>query len=218
MTSSHLAEFQTALSGYGLTVPEEAVDQLIHYATLLWEWNERLNLTRHTTFDAFVCRDLLDTLRLSDQIPPEERVLDVGSGGGVPGIPLAILRPDLQVTLAESVGKKAEALKAMVRELQLPVPVQAKRAEEVLRNQRFHVLTIRAVAPLRKLLFWFQLNPRQFRRLLLIKGPRWQQEKEEAEQEGLLDRFQVAVIDEYATPGHDNNSVILEVRPVDRAG
>ena len=200
---------KSSLQRYNLQVDDQFLDSLSAYAELVWEWNAKINLTRHTDYDSFVSRDVLDTLRLSARIPNGQSVLDVGSGGGVPGIVLAIIRPDLNVCLAESVGKKAEVLRSMVRQLELKVTVQAKRAEDILRHQRFHVLTIRAVAPLRKLLFWFQKYPKQFGRLLLIKGPRWTAERDEAQAEGLLDRFRLTVEDEYLTPGHDNNSVIL---------
>jgi len=56
---------------------------LERYATRLWDWNTRLNLTRHTTYEKFVSRDLIDSLQLSQLLEPDERVLDVGTGGGV---------------------------------------------------------------------------------------------------------------------------------------
>ena len=101
----------------------ETIARLEDYCRLMWEWNERLNLTRHTDFDKFVARDLVDSMELSRLIEPGERVLDIGSGGGVPGIVLAILRPDITVTLSESVAKKARALEDMVQKLGLPVSV-----------------------------------------------------------------------------------------------
>ena len=89
--------------------------KLQEYVQRLWAWNEKLNLTRHTDYEKFVARDLRDTLELSKLLHPEEEVLDVGTGGGVPGVVLAIIRPDLRVTLCESVGKKAQAVQEMVQ-------------------------------------------------------------------------------------------------------
>src|SRR6187401_3195731 len=88
-----------ALARHGLTLPAEQVAQLDRYCRLLWEWNDKLNLTRHTDYEKFVSRDLIDSLELAKLLRPGEEVLDVGTGGGVPGIVLAILRPDLKVTL-----------------------------------------------------------------------------------------------------------------------
>ena len=84
---------------------------LERYCELLWEWNEKINLTRHTDYEKFVARDLVDSLAFAEFLEPGEKVLDVGSGGGVPGVVLAIVRPDLKVSLADSVGKKAKVLK-----------------------------------------------------------------------------------------------------------
>src|SRR4051794_2799354 len=80
-------------------VADEQVDLLDKYRQLLWSWNERLNLTRHMTLEKFVGRDVLDSFELSKLLENGERVLDVGTGGGVPGVIIAILRPDLTIAL-----------------------------------------------------------------------------------------------------------------------
>ena len=64
----------------------DRVSELEKYCRQLWSWNRRMNLTRHTDYDKFVARDLADTIQLSALIPPQQEVLDVGTGGGVPGI------------------------------------------------------------------------------------------------------------------------------------
>ena len=81
----------------GLTVSAEAIPRLAAYAARLWDWNERLNLTRHTDVERFVTRDIVDAVALEPHLAHGERILDVGTGGGVPGVLLAILRPDLRV-------------------------------------------------------------------------------------------------------------------------
>ena len=202
---------KSALNLHKVTVDDSCIPALVDYCKLLWDWNSRINLTRHTDMDSFVCRDLIDTLQLAKHIQVGNSVLDVGSGGGVPGIPLAILRKDLTVSLAESVSKKAKVLASIVNDLELPITVHDDRAEKVLKTARFDTLTLRAVAPLRKILFWFQLNPKAFGRLLLIKGPRWIAERDEAKILGLTDNVEISVIDEYPTPRHDSNSVILSI-------
>lgn len=205
-------QFRSALSRYDISLADEHVAPLCRYCELLWEWNQQLNLTRHTDVDHFVARDLIDSLRLSDQIAADQTILDVGSGGGVPGIILAIIRPDLNIALAESVGKKARVLTDITGRMDLGLPIHAARGEDVLRQQRFNVLTVRAVAPLRKLLFWFQRQAAAFDQMLLVKGPRWVAERDEAESEGLLQHASLQVLDEYTTPGHDHKSVILSLK------
>ena len=211
MTTTSPDDLSAAIAQHELSVSPEDCERLCRYTELLWDWNNRINLTRHTDVDSFVSRDLVDTLQLSAHIADGQSVLDVGSGGGVPGIPLAIIRPDLTVALAESTGKKANVLTSIVQKTGLNVTVYSARAEDVLKQQQFDVLTARAVAPIRKLLFWLQRRSSAFGRLLMIKGPRWIAERDEAKAEGLLENVSLEVIHEYRTPGHDSNSVILSV-------
>jgi 16S rRNA (guanine527-N7)-methyltransferase len=75
----------------GLDLPDKAIPELAAYAKILWAWNDRLNLTRHTEVQQFVQRDVTDTAATCPHIKINERVLDVGTGGGVPGVILAIL-------------------------------------------------------------------------------------------------------------------------------
>src|SRR5687767_4277947 len=73
-----------ALAAVGIEVTAEQSEQLDDYRRLLWSWNEKLNLTRHTTLEKFVHRDVFDSWQLANLLQPGERVLDVGTGGGVP--------------------------------------------------------------------------------------------------------------------------------------
>jgi 16S rRNA (guanine527-N7)-methyltransferase len=183
--------------------------QLEAYCHRLWEWNERLNLTRHVTFGQFVDRDLVDSVRLSGHLRAGETVLDVGSGGGVPGIPLAILRPDVSVSLCESVGKKARALQAMVADLGLSTPVLAERAEAVLARHAFDTVVARAVGSMATLLRWLQPHWDRMGRLLLVKGPKWPEERKEARHYGLLRTLELRRLESYTMPGTRAESTIL---------
>ncbi|MEZ6062917.1 MAG: 16S rRNA (guanine(527)-N(7))-methyltransferase RsmG [Planctomycetaceae bacterium] len=195
----------------GVELSDESVALLDQYCERLWDWNRKLNLTRHTDPEAFVTRDLLDTQQLAEHIASGETVLDIGSGGGVPGVPMAILRPDLCITLAESSGRKAAALKAILGDLKLAIPVLAERGEDILKTRTFDTATARAVAPLKKLLPLLRPVRNSFGKLLLIKGPNWVSERKEAEAGKHLRGFTIDVLAEYATPGRDGRSVILQI-------
>lgn len=205
-----------AVVEHGLDIDRDTIAKLDAYRRLLWEWNEKLNLTRHTTIEKFVTRDLFDTLELSKLLQPGERVLDVGSGGGVPGLPLAILRPDLHVSVCESVGKKSRVLESMVTDLGLDTPVRAARVEVVLESEEFDTLIARAVAPMWKFLFWLKPRRKSFGRLLLIKGPGWIDERGEARHRGLMKGFSLRREGEYLTPRTDAQSTILCITPQDK--
>jgi 16S rRNA (guanine527-N7)-methyltransferase len=215
MDSTISPEFTAELAKHQIVLDDAVVAHLNRYCDLLWDWNTKLNLTRHTTFEKFVGRDLTDSLQLAQLIESGERVLDVGSGGGVPGIVLAILRPDVQVSLCESVVKKAKALKAMCSDLQLDVPVHPDRVEEVLVNNSYDVVTARAVGSLSKLLKWLEPHWGSIGRLLAFKGPRWVAERGEARHLGHFNQLQLRQAVQYDMPGSDAQSVILRIWPKD---
>jgi 16S rRNA (guanine527-N7)-methyltransferase len=205
-----------ALLRHQITLPPEQVALLDRYCATVWEWNAKLNLTRHTNYDKFVGRDVADSLVFARFLQSGESVLDVGSGGGVPGVLLAILRPDLRVTLSESVGKRAKALADIVHRLGLSTPLHAGRAEELLARKRFKALTVRAVAPLAKLLTWFRPHWSAIDRMLVLKGPSWVDERGEARHLGLLQNLALRKLHAYPMPGTEAESVLLLVCPKDR--
>lgn len=207
-----MASLQKTIEQHGIEVPESAYASLKHYCQHVWEINKSLNLTRHTTYEKFVTRDLLDSVELSKLIPADTEVLDVGSGGGVPGVVLALLRPDLKMTLSESVGKKAAALGEIAEVLNLNVEIYQCRAEELLEDFRFDFTTARAVGPLKKICRWFEGVWPSVGRLLAVKGPKWIEEKAEADEAGLLKCVDLRVVAEYAVPGVDWQSCILQLK------
>jgi len=209
-------DLDSALARFGIEMPPELSEQLDRYCTLLWDWNTKLNLTRHTTYDKFVSLDLIDTLELAAQLAPGEEVMDVGSGGGVPGIVLAILRPDLQLSLVESVGKKANVLTEIAQELELTTPIFNARAEDLMEDFRVDTVVARAVGPIWKMLFWFQEHWISIGRILAIKGPNWPAERKEARHRGLMNEMQLRKIASYPRPGADGESVILQIWPKGR--
>lgn len=196
----------------GFQLSPEALPGVATYAQRLWSWNERLNLTRHTDVERFVSRDIADAVSIEPHLATGERVLDVGTGGGVPGVLLAILRPDLSVELSESVGKRAAAVQSITREIGLNLPVHARAAQALVAETRFDTLVVRAVAPLVKLLGWFEPLADRFGRLLVIKGPRWEAEKGEARHRGLVKKVRIRRIAAWPLRGSDNESVLLEIR------
>jgi 16S rRNA (guanine527-N7)-methyltransferase len=211
--TTHLPETTLGemLTAIGIALEPTQVGLLDRYRGLLWQWNEKMNLTRHTTVEKFVTRDVVDSLELAKLLEPGERVLDVGTGGGVPGLVLAIVRPDLKVSVCESTGKKAQAVEEMVAELQLPVAVYACRVEDVLELATFDTLVARAVASLTKVLTWLKPHWDAFDRLLLVKGPSWVEERGEARHHNLLRRLELRKAATYQTPRTGAESTILTI-------
>lgn len=204
------------MAEHRIELPEPQVALLQQYCVLLWDWNTKINLTRHTGYEKFVARDLVDSLAFAGLLRPGESILDVGTGGGVPGVVLAIVRPDLSVSLSESVGKKARAVADMVDRLGLDVPVYAGRAEDLLDEGKWNSLVARAVGRLASLLRWFAPHWDSFDRLLVLKGPGWIEERAEARHQGRLRGLALRKLTSYPLPGTDSESVLLQVCPKDR--
>lgn len=141
----------------GLSPDAEAIERLDTYARLLIEKNKVMNLTGITEPHAIVTRHFADSLTLLTVVTPEEgaSLIDVGSGAGFPGLPLKILRPDLQVTLLDSTRKRVDFLAEVAAELGLTVTTLHARAEEAAAQpalrEHFGFATARAVAELRLL-------------------------------------------------------------------
>jgi 16S rRNA (guanine527-N7)-methyltransferase len=209
------AGLATAMARHGLTLPEEQIARLEQYCALLWDWNTKINLTRHTDYEKFVARDLLDSLTLAQFLAHGETVLDVGTGGGVPGVVLKVVRPDLAVTLSESVGKKARVVAEIVDRLGLSAAVFHGRGEDALAENRYTSLVIRAVARLPKLLQWFAPHWGRFERMLVVKGPSWVEERGEARHYGQFHGLALRKLTAYRIPGSEAESVILEIRMKD---
>ena len=199
----------SSLEACGLELSDAQKALVEKYCQLLWEWNERLNLTRHLDYETFVARDVVDSMQLAAFLEPNESVLDFGSGGGVPGVLLAILRPDLDLTLCDSIEKKTKALGDIIDELGLPTSVITSRVQDLLPDERYDTLVARAVGPMTKVLGWVEPYWACFNRLILIKGPRWIEERGEARHRGRLKHLDLRNLKSYPMPGTESESVIL---------
>ena len=127
------------------TVPDTLYPQLSVYLDLLLKWNARTNLTAIRSPEEIVRRHFGESLFAAQHIGPYSTLLDFGSGAGFPGLPIAILRPDFTVTLAESQNKKATFLREVVRTLALQVEVWPARVETMPETRKFDTVTLRAV-------------------------------------------------------------------------
>jgi 16S rRNA (guanine527-N7)-methyltransferase len=164
-------------SAAGLTLSDEQTAKLSQYLDLLLAANEKMNLTRIESREAAEIAHVADALTLLPFLPPgPHKLADVGSGGGVPGIPLAIARPDATVLLIESTQKKAIFLKDAAAQLGLAnVSVSSRRAEDVGHSnsrETCDVVTARAVGAMVFLVEWCLPLVKKRGKLLAMKGPR----------------------------------------------
>ena len=118
-------------------------------------------------------RHVLNCAVVADLVPPDARILDIGSGAGLPGIPLALARPDLRVVLVEPLARRVEWLRTVLADLELPIEVERGRAEDTSVRRRWEgadVVTSRAVAPLHRLAAWCLPLVRPGGMMLAVKG------------------------------------------------
>jgi 16S rRNA (guanine527-N7)-methyltransferase len=136
-------------------LPEEAQEQLSRLRPLYEEWNAAINVISRKDMDSFEERHVLHSLAIFNamRFAPGSRVLDVGTGGGFPGIPLAIACPDVEFTLCDSIGKKMKVVRAVVQALGLKnVTMHHGRAEEI--SGQFDFIVSRAVTRMDRFLPW----------------------------------------------------------------
>lgn len=161
------------VSEAGKVVFGERLPQARRFAELLQEHGVRRGMIGPREVDRLWERHLLNSGVLAELLTPNCRVVDVGSGAGLPGIPLAIARPDIHLTLLEPMARRVSWLQEVITELELTVEVTRGRAEEGPVRQRLadqDVVTARAVAPMGRLAKWCLPLLRPRGRLLALKG------------------------------------------------
>ena len=149
--------FDSCLREIGIALPEGVFAQFDAYAALLAEYNEKVNLTAVTDPDGITVKHFADSLYLLKYVnlPEGAHVCDVGTGAGFPGVCLKLARPDLRLTLFDSVNKKLDFLRFLSKELGFETHIVHTRAEEAGQNpvyrEKFDLATARAVSQLNKL-------------------------------------------------------------------
>jgi 16S rRNA (guanine527-N7)-methyltransferase len=187
-------QLAAGIAALGLVLPEGGEAKLLAYLVLLDKWNRVYNLTAVRDAERMVSHHVLDSLAAVGFFQGET-VLDVGSGGGLPGIPLAIARPELQVTLIDSIAKKTAFLLQAKAELGLAnLSVVTSRVEGFRPAAGFDVITSRAFSGLREFV--------TLTRHLLNPGGHWLAMK------GLMPHEEVASLPDWARVSANHSLVV----------
>jgi 16S rRNA (guanine527-N7)-methyltransferase len=204
------SQLKAGVAALGLALPDGAEAKLLAYLALLDKWNRVYNLTAVRDAERMVSHHLLDSLA-AVQYFNSGAVLDVGSGGGLPGIPLAIARPELRVTLIDSIAKKTAFLLQTKAELGLGnVQVVTSRVEDFRPEAQFDVITSRAFSDLKEFV--------TLTRHLLKPGGCWLAMK------GLLPHEEIATLPDWvkvsanhelAVPGLEASRHMIVLEPVE---
>jgi 16S rRNA (guanine527-N7)-methyltransferase len=195
---------------------EECIAGAARHLDLIVERNQHFNLTRIVDPREAAIKHVVDSVLPWRLFQGADQVADAGSGAGFPGIPLALVLPEIRFTLLESTQKKARFLESAVRELKLQnVEVRAERAEEWLNTHRVAIVTARAVAPLNRAAALFAPALRGGARVLFYKGPDAATEISEAAPETAKRQLRLRIIERYELPDALGTRTIVEMK---RAG
>ncbi len=195
-------------------VPNRAtvVAKAAQHLEMIVEVNQQFNLTRITTPREAAIKHVVDSVIPWRLFAHSPTIIDAGSGAGFPGIPLALVLPDVQVFLIESTQKKARFLEAVVLALELEnVQVFPERGEDWLKENPSPLVTARALAPLAKAIPLFTAAMRKGSRLLLYKGPDARLEIEEAANHAKMARCKAGIALEYQLPDGLGSRTIVQV-------
>jgi 16S rRNA (guanine527-N7)-methyltransferase len=157
------AALQDVAAAFGAVFSDDIRRGLLTFASLLAQWNERINLTGARSADSIIAGHFPDAFALAERLAEPATVIDVGSGGGLPALPLALLRSGLRICLVEPTGKKVAFLHTAVRELGLEGRVRVdRRRVEAISGGDFQVAISRATFPPAR---WVEIGSR------LVKAP-----------------------------------------------
>lgn len=195
-------------------VSRETLGRLLGYSALIQKWNPAINLVAKSTLDDIWTRHIVDSASVLTVSGHQNGLwVDMGSGGGFPGVVIAImaaeLAPDLTVTCIESNIRRASFLRTVARETGVSIRVLSRRIEET-PNQNADIVSARALAPLTKLLGYALRHLSETGQGIFLKGETWQKEIDEA-----LENWAFSV---EATPSTTHpGSAILKVRDISHA-
>ena len=181
---------------FGVELSEKQLYLFALFLEGLWAWNRRMNLTGISEKREMIIKLLLDPLIALPYLSSSGKVLDIGSGAGIPGLPLKIARPEFEVHLLESKAKKVSFLKDMIRKLGIKgIEVYKGRAEKMVYlpklSHSYDIVTARALAPLKKTIAICSPYLEPGGLLATFKGSRVDQEIEDSEK--LMDELNLKI-------------------------
>lgn len=211
---------QTLGAQAGYTLDSECLDAFDTYYRTLVEWNEKMNLTGITEPREVALKHMIDSLSVyrNEYFPKGARVIDVGTGAGFPGVPLAIYQPALDITLLDSLKKRLTFLETALTLSHRQAQLIHARAEDAGRQaehrDQYDVAVSRAVARLYRLVEWCLPFVKVGGVLLAMKGAKCQEEVDEAQKAIFLLGGKLEAVQEVTLPELDDKRAIVVIRKV----
>ena len=199
----------------GISLVDYAADRFDVYAERLVRWNNHVNLTAITEPDDIVIKHFVDCLNICRFVSfnKGDKVIDIGTGAGFPGMPLLIANPEIDMTFVDSIGKKLAFIKDVMRNNGLVGEIIKARAEELGKNgnhrEQYDYATARAVAPMNVLCEYCLPLVKVGGRFIAMKGASVKQEVEEAEKAIAVLGGALEKLEEFELPNGDKRGIVI---------
>lgn len=212
-------DFIGKLKEFNIEINEEQIKSFEKYMNLLLEWNEKINLTAITQPDEVKLKHFVDSLTVLKYINDDDKVIDIGTGAGFPGIPLKIMKENTKITLLDSLNKRINFLNIVIETLNLR-NIQAihGRAEEIARNklyrEKYDVAVSRAVANLSTLTEYMLPFVKVGGKCICMKGANVNEELERAQNAIKELGGEIERVDNFYLSDNDNERNIIVIKKV----
>ena len=212
-------DFKQKLNEFDIKINDEQIKSFEKYMNLLLEWNEKINLTAITQPEEVKLKHFVDSLTVLKYINDDDKVIDIGTGAGFPGIPLKIMKENTKITLLDSLNKRINFLNIVIETLNLR-NIQAihGRAEEIARNklyrEKYDVAVSRAVANLSTLTEYMLPFVKVGGKCICMKGANVNEELERAQNAIKELGGEIERVDNFYLSDNDNERNIIVIKKI----
>ncbi len=200
---------------------EKQVNQFYNYMKMIQEWNEKINLTAILEPKEMILKHFIDSMSILDKIKEDDRIVDIGTGAGFPGLPIKIAKPNTDVVLLDSLNKRIKFLDNVIGELNLKnIQTMHSRAEEFGSNikyrEGFDVAVSRAVAPMNILLEYLLPTVKVGGICICMKGPEIDEEIERSKKALEILGGKIEKIEKIDLVNSGNRRTLITVRKINK--